>query len=681
MFQNIKHHFYQYFDVGKHQDFRTPQQLEREKYLFYTPKIPILFQRWMMIIPVLLVQCCIGSFYSSSIFNKYMDTHVWKNIGSNAKMFLFVVLFYGTGTLLFGPYIARNGVRRSVLRQWILTPLGWLLAFVASKYELLPLLYLGYGICHGLGCSLAYLSTTSALQHFFPELKGFISGLAVMGAGVGSVIFTTIGRYLMNPPYNYEPANVQLVYAIISFIVIGLCLPILRNPPPNYNPEPFQLPLPEDKSIKASIIRLFYRFARTKPTSSEIHQDNSISKSSSSNIKPKYSLSRDYNYTFKMALKEQEFILTALLVIGQCITGAVFLSSASDMVQNIYGKDSSYASLVTSWLNLVNFVGRFAYGFVTDKIGRKGYWLFSSFAQCIALITMTQVINAGPDGFTLWLICFLFIGSLYGGTFGVLAAFVSDLFGPKISSAVHGFNISMWALSTVIGVPIFTSVTSYYSRTVDTISIGPINNITNILSNSTIITPSVLHAYTKVPTAEAYIINASWLTIFPLSSFIITLFLNVRTEDRILRKTLQYEGRGKPFSNEGNANTGIVDLHYGCGSAMIRLPCEYLCTCTCHILKPSEQEYEYNRIHAREIIQQILSESYAGMSKERASMEGMEEKVEKVTDGEEKNGKKGSMRSMTEIPEIKINVKEEEKEDAENVWKIKGSTHEHSNVT
>jgi hypothetical protein len=91
----------------------------------------------------------------------------------------------------------------------------------------------------------------------------------------------------------------------------------------------------------------------------------------------------------------------------------------------------------------------------------------------------------------------------------VLPAFVSDLFGPKISAATHGVTISVWALATVVCVPIFTSVTaSHY----------------------------VMVGSTKVPTPEAYMINSYWLCGLPAIGFLVLLFLNVATRDRKLRE-------------------------------------------------------------------------------------------------------------------------------------------------
>jgi MFS family permease len=228
----------------------------------------------------------------------------------------------------------------------------------------------------------------------------------------------------------------------------------------------------------------------------------------------------------------------------------VFLSSAADMVQNVFGYDASYAALVTSWMNLVNFTGRFGWGYVTDKIGRKAFWLLSTATQTVALAAMTAAIPA--QNFGLWLLSFLLIGSLYGGGFGVLPAYLSDLFGPRISAATHGVMIGVWAFATVCGIPIFTAVTSAYS-------VAAVNPATGAL--------------VRTPTPHAYVVNATWLAFLPALAFCVSLFLNVRREDRRLRKAV--------------------------GGAAARLPGGRLALCTCTLLSPAAQEAEYARVGAR----------------------------------------------------------------------------------
>lgn len=55
-------------------------------------------------------------------------------------------------------------------------------------------MYAGWGICHGIGAAIVYVSTCSCIQKWFPEFKGLATGIAVMGFGVGSFIWTTVGE-------------------------------------------------------------------------------------------------------------------------------------------------------------------------------------------------------------------------------------------------------------------------------------------------------------------------------------------------------------------------------------------------------------------------------------------------------------------------------------------------------
>ncbi len=71
----------------------------------------------------------------------------------------------------------------------------------------------------------------------------------------------------------------------------------------------------------------------------------------------------------------------------------------------------------------------------------------------------------------------------------MLPAFLSELFGSHISAATHGVAIAVWALATIVGVPIFTSITSRFSV--------------------------LLPDGSRVPTLDAYIINVSWLAALP----------------------------------------------------------------------------------------------------------------------------------------------------------------------
>lgn len=462
-------------------DLRSPAVLEREKYILWHSSTGE-YKRWMAIFPCIVAQMVLGSFYSTSVFNKPNDTLVWRSPGVNARMFIAVVASYGIATALGGNWVGRNGVFASVSRSLILTPLGWAAAGAAARYRIEALLYV-YGALHGVGCALSYLSTTSALAQWYPDSKGLMAGVAVFGAGLGSFVWTLLARALMDPTaLAFSTSAVMFAFSAIFFVALLAVLPFLRNPPPGYAP-------PASAALGRAA-RLVAPCARERSAAAKL------------------SASPDADYSFLGAASTREFALAALLVFATSLPGVVFLSSAADMASNIFGLDTQSASLVASALNFTNFIGRAAWGAVTDRIGRKAFYLLSAFLQTIALLVMVSAVRASD--FHAWLFSFLFIGALYGGGFGVLPALVSELFGSKISSATHGAMISTWALACVVGTPIFSAVNLAYAR------------------------PADAGHSTATPSREGYAMNASWLAALPALGFVAVALLNVRREDRLV---------------------------------------------------------------------------------------------------------------------------------------------------
>lgn len=109
-------------------DVRTYEALRRERSTFFVTDKGPAFTRWLVILPVLAVQICMGSLYCWSIFNKTMDK-VWVSqgykTGANANAFTIAVAFFGYGAALYGPWISRYGSFYSVRNTLICLPLGW----------------------------------------------------------------------------------------------------------------------------------------------------------------------------------------------------------------------------------------------------------------------------------------------------------------------------------------------------------------------------------------------------------------------------------------------------------------------------------------------------------------------------------------------------------------------------
>lgn len=340
-----------------HHDARTPAVLEREKYVFWHPRTGR-FQRWMVLLPVLISQLAIGSLYSWSIFNSTMDK-VWGTPGLNANAFMIGVAFFGLTTLTFGVWVERHGPFWSVACTAFFSPAGWALAALGAYNKSLSITYL-FGVFHGIGAALTYISVTSTLQRWYCEFKGLATGIAVMGFGLGSLIVTTAGKNLLDVKgeYRWSVAKVQGVLAATFLVAFVLVLPFLREPPPGYVPPTAKYR--DDPGWRGVLVRKFAVRSKRTPEA-------------------------DKHYTFLQALATQEFALCTVMFFGNVICGIVFLSSAADMTQNIFQFDASYAGFITSMLNLMNFTGRVGWGFVSDKIGRKSFYLLSTVVQSFAI--------------------------------------------------------------------------------------------------------------------------------------------------------------------------------------------------------------------------------------------------------------------------------------------------------
>lgn len=139
------------------------------------------------------------------------------------------------------------------------------------------------------------------------------------------------------------------------------------------------------------------------------------------------------------------------------------------------------------------------------------FYLMSTSVQAFAMGLIIVWIQ--QNRFELWQFSFILVGMFYGGGFGVIPAFVSDLFGPAISAATHGLVLAVWATTSIVGTPIFTSV-------------NDANKVTPVAGGAV------------APGPNGYMTNAKWMCALPTISFFAILLLNTRTHDRTLRQKL-----------------------------------------------------------------------------------------------------------------------------------------------
>ena len=114
-------------------------------------------------------------------------------------------------------------------------------------------------------------------------------------------------------------------------------------------------------------------------------------------------------------------------------------------------------------IGIFNGLGRIGWSSISDHIGRPRAWTIFFIIQIIAFLALPQIRNP-----VLFQAVVFAIMTCYGGGFASVPAYISDLFGTKQVSAIHGYILTAWSAAGIFG-PMFLSLvkdkTQSYSAT------------------------------------------------------------------------------------------------------------------------------------------------------------------------------------------------------------------------
>lgn len=85
-----------------------------------------------------------------------------------------------------GTLVDKRGPKFVATFGGLLFGAGTLLSGLADQLGNIWLLYLGFGFIAGLGNGFGYITPIATLIRWFPDKRGLVTGLAVMGFGAGA---------------------------------------------------------------------------------------------------------------------------------------------------------------------------------------------------------------------------------------------------------------------------------------------------------------------------------------------------------------------------------------------------------------------------------------------------------------------------------------------------------------
>ncbi len=360
---------------------------------------PRIFYGWFVVAGTFAVTFVgFGCAYSFSAFLLPLQHDFAASRGSISLVFSIAGFFYFALGVISGPLADRYGARLLAVIGMILAGVGLI---AASFAQTLLQVYAAYGFGVGLGIGCSYVPAVGAVQRWFLRRRGFASGLAVSGIGVGTLVVPPVASLLINAVGWRES---YLILGIVSIVVgAGLAL-LIENDPGKRGLGPDGDP-PADS-------------ARTPDEAGE---------------------------SIRSVITSRRFVgLYASCFIcsfGLFVPFVHLVPYALD-----YGVTPSAAVLLVGAIGVGSTLGRFLLGDLADRIGRPLAFLIMFVGMGLSFVTW--LFSAG-----LWsLAAFALVyGVFYGGFVALAPAVVIDYFGGRQAGTLIGILYTSVAFGTLVG--------------------------------------------------------------------------------------------------------------------------------------------------------------------------------------------------------------------------------------
>lgn len=375
--------------------------------------------RWIYAIVGVIVLIFAGLIYAWSILATPIAAEFpeWSK-AQLSLTFTIAMAFFCLGGLAGGLLSKRINVKINVWVSAVLFLLGFILA---SKTQSLAILYLGFGVLAGFASGLAYNAVMSTMSKWFQDKQGLISGILLMGFGIGSFI---IGKVYAA----FTPAEIGgwrksfFVFAIILFVVLLIGGFFFVKPGKAFEP-----PAGVKKGKK----------------NGEVGIDISAGE----------------------MLKRQSFWLFFIWAILLSAAGLALISQAGGVAREVAPeKSAGTIATVVGLISVFNGIGRVLFGALFDKLGRSRTMLLVNICFLISVIIV--IVGLTTASFPVLIVSFACCGLSYGGITPTNSAFINTFYGAAnypVNFSIVNLNLLIASFGSTIAGVLYDSSGSYLS--------------------------------------------------------------------------------------------------------------------------------------------------------------------------------------------------------------------------
>lgn len=365
-------------------------------------------RRWDLVGLGVLVNACLGTVYSWSVFREPLEQAIGITAAESGLPYSVFLGAFAFSMPAGGALIARLGPRLTMLAGGVLVGAGWMSAAVTGG--LLPLV-LTYGIVGGAGVGFAYGVPLAVVGSWFPDRRGLAMGLTLAGFGVSPFVTAPLADALI------ARAGVQSAMALLGIGFIAIIAPL----------------------------SVFFR-RRPEPAASQPGAVDTAAPPDRPDMGPRAMLATRSFYG-----------LWICYAIGT-LAGLTAIGMTAPFGREVAGLTAGAAAAAVSGFGVLNGAGRPLFGAIHDALGSRGSVMLS-----FVLIAAGAAVSllAGPGVSIPFFIGFGILWLMLGGWLAIGPAATTRLFGARHYARNYGIMYTAYGVGALAGGSAFGA---FYAR-------------------------------------------------------------------------------------------------------------------------------------------------------------------------------------------------------------------------